>query len=218
MERASNELKNMLTDFMLQEIGQKALDGITYAFVLKSDKDKENYRNYMDIRREATKCGYNMSEIFRVYEVSNGYIFDMEIAVAKQISYLIAKAVNKTNGGKTPVKDFIKDYPERRRKSDMVGLARYVKSCYDKRETTIEVALFSRNSTPKITITGVGQNKEMLAIKYNAFAIRHWDIESVNKNLLIPAKIRIARMEPCEILPSKTGVKFKLYIESIYDY
>lgn len=218
MGKASTELINMMTEFLIHEIGTKALDGITYTFVLKEEREKESYRKYMDIRKEANNCGYTMDEAFRVYEVNNGFIFDMDLSVAKKISYELAKAVNKTNGGVTPVKDLIGNGPDKRRKSDMVGLAKYVKSKFDNNENIIEVALFSRNSTPRITITCVGQNNEMLAIRYNAYAIRHWDIELINKNLLIPAGIRIARLEPCEVLPSKTGVKFKLYLEPISNY
>ncbi len=218
MGKASTELINKMTEFLIHEIGCKALDGITYAFVLKNEKDRETYRNYMEIRKEATKCGFSMDEAFRVYEVNNGYIFDMDLSVAKKITVELSKAVNKTNGGKTPVKDLIGDSPDRRRKSDMVGLAKFLKSKYDNNEMTVELALFSRNSTPRITITCVGQNNEMIVIKYNAYAIRHWDIELINKNLLIPAGIRISMLEPCEILPSKTGVKFKLYLEPISSY
>lgn len=218
MGQASTELINSMTEFLIYEIGSKSIDGITYAFVLKNDKDKESYRKYMDIRKEASKCGYSMDEAFRVYEVSNGYIFDMDLSVAKKISYELAKAVSKTNGGATPVRDMIGNSPDKRRKSDMVGLAKYVKSRFDANQDIVEVALFSRNSTSSINVTCVGQNNEMLVIKYHAYAIRHWDIEMVNKNLLIPAGIRISRLEPCEVLPSKTGVKFKLYLEPISNY
>lgn len=214
MGKVSSELINMLTDFLINEIGSKSLDGITYSMVTKQSKDEENYKRYMEIRKEAQKCGFAHDEVFRVYEVSNGYIFDMDMSVVKKISYELSKAVSKTNGGQTPVGDLIGNNPEKRRKSDMLGLAKYVKSEFDNGNRVVEVALFSRNSTPKITITGIGAKNEMLMVKYNAYAIRHWDIEVVNGSLLIPAGIRIAKIEPCEVLPSKTGVRFKLYLES----
>ena len=215
MGKASNELINMLTDFLINEIGSKSLDGITYAMVIKnSKKDEEDYKRYIGIRKEAQKCGYTQDEVFRVYEVSNGYIFDMDMPVVKKISYELSKAVNKTNGGQTPVGDLIGDSPEKRRKSDMLSLAKYVRTEFNNGNRVIEVALFSRNSTSKITITGIGVRNEMLMAKYNAYAIRHWDIETVNAKILIPIGIRIAKLEPCEVLPSKTGVRFKLYLES----
>jgi len=222
--KVSKELLGMLSDFLIREIGSKSLDGITYALVLK--EDTEDYRDYMEIRKETTKCGFGMNEVFRVYEVSNGYIFDMDMSVAKTISYKLSEAVAKTNGGKTPVKDFIGNNPDKRRNSDMVGLARLIKKKYDSGEMIAEAALFSRNSSPLITVSAILNRKdkngkiheEMVQLKYPAFAIRHWDIESINKHLLIPAKLRIARIEPCEILPSKRGVKFNFYIEPIEEY
>lgn len=215
--KASPELINKMTEFLINEIGSKSIDGITYTMVLKEDKDKEAFKRYMEIRKEAQKCGYSSDEAFRVYEVSNGYIFDMDMSVVKKISRELSKAVSKTNGGQTPISDFIGDKPDKRRKSDMLGLAKYVKSEFDSGNMEVQVALFSRNSTPRIMITGIGPKNEMLTIRYNAYAIRHWDIETINSALLIPAGIRIAKLEPCEVLPSKTGVKFKLYLEPVVE-
>lgn len=216
--KASPELIDKMTAFLINEIGSKAIDGITYTMVLKEDKDKEAYKRYMDIRKEAQKCGYSSDEAFRVYEVANGYIFDMDMSVAKKISYELSKAVNKTNGGQTPVRDLIGDKPDKRRKSDMLGLAKYVKSEFDSGNMELQVALFSRNSTPRIMTTGIGPKNEILTVKYNAYAIRHWDIETINSELLIPAGIRIAKLEPCKVLPSKTGVKFNIYLEPVQAY
>ena len=214
MATASTELINMMTDFFINEIGSKAIDGITYSMVLKKESDREIYNRYMRIRKEAQKCGFTANEVFRVYSVANGYIFDMDLAIAKKISYELTKAVNATNGGATPVGDFIGSMPDERRKTDMMGLAKFVKQSYDSGERVIEVALFNKNSTQRIMVTGIGVNNEMLAVKYNAYAIRPWDLETVNEAMLIPAGIRISAIEPCEILPSKHGVKFKIYIES----
>lgn len=224
MGKVSKELFDMLSDFLIREIGSKSVDGITYALILKEDKD--SYRDYMEIRKEATKCGFGMNEVFRVYEVNNGFIFDMDLSAAKTISYKLSEAVSKTNGGKTPVRDFIGNNPDKRRNSDMVGLARHIKKCYDKGEEIAEAALFSRNSSPLITVSALLKRKDkngkeredIVQLKYPAFAIRHWDIEAINKYLLIPAKIRVAKIEPCEILPSKRGVKFNFYIEAIEEY
>lgn len=215
MGKASSELINMLTEFLICEVGSKAVDGITYTMVLKDKKDEATYKKYMQIRKEAQNCGYSPDETFRVYEVSNGYIFDMDLSVAKKITVELTKAVSKTNGGQTPIKDLIGDNPDKRRKSDIVGLAKYIKKQFDDGKDVVEVALFSRNSTPRIMISAVGAKNEVLIVKYNAFAIRHWDIETVNANLLIPAGIRVAKIEPYEILPSKTGVRFRMYLEPV---
>lgn len=215
MAKFSNNLLNKLTQFLTCEIGSGALSGITYAMALKDDKNKDLHELCKAIKREVKRCGFEDDEVFRIYEVTNGYIYDMDLSVAKKITYEISKVIAKNNDNKTPVGDLIGDRPSKRRKDDMLGLAKFVKKEYDSGNRKIEVALFSKNSVPRIIITGEGPNREMLHIKYNAYAIRHWDIEAVNSSILIPAGIRIARLEPCEILPSKTGVKFILDIEKI---
>lgn len=212
----STNLLNMLSEFLVCEIGSKALSGITYTMLFKrNEKDMELYERYKEIREEAIRCGYQNGEVFRIYEVQNGYILDMDLSVTKRISLEISKAVANINNGQTPVKDFIGDNPEDRRKNDMIRLARYVKQEYDKGNEVIEVALFSRNSVPRILITGKTKSGESVTVKYNAYALRHWDLENINSAILIPEGTRIARMEPIEILPSKTGVSFKLYVEEI---
>lgn len=213
MGNASKEMMNLLTTFLVCEIGSKSLDGITYTMVTKEPKDKENLEKYMAIRDEVTKCGFNQDEVFRVYEVSNGYIFDMDLNIAKRITIKLAQAVEKTNGVNVGNGDLIGNSPEKRRKSDMLGLARYIQQEYNAGNDIANVALFSRNSVPHIIISGKTPNGNVVSEKFNAYAIRHWDIETVNAKLLIPAGIRIARIEPYEILPSKTGVKFGMYIE-----
>lgn len=213
MAKFSNELLNKLTEFLVCEIGAKALDGITYAMVLKDDK--QLYERCKDIKREAIKCGYANDEVFRIYAVANGYIMDMDLSVAKKITIELSKAVAKANGNETPVGDLIGEGPSKRRKDDMLGLAKHIKKEYDNGKRVIEVALFSRNSVPRIIVNGIGPDGQLLPIKYAAFAIRHWDLENVNANILIPAGIRIARIEPMEVLPSKTGVSFKLCLEKL---
>lgn len=213
MAKFSSELLNQLSEFLVCEIGGKAIDGITYTMLLKDNaKDKEAYKRYMDIKQEILKCGYSADEIFRVYEVNNGYIFDLDLKTAKQITYQLSKAVAKQNGGESPVGDLIGDRPEQRRKRDMVALARYIKECYDKGETEVQVALFSKNSTNKIMVTGIGSDGSKIAVTYKAFAIRHWDIEKLNSQLLMHAGIKVYSIQPCEILPYKTGVSFTFRI------
>lgn len=207
-------MMNLLTEFLVCEIGSKALDGITYSMVTKEPKDKEDFKRYMEIRDEVTKCGFGTDEIFRVYEVSNGYIFDMDLNIAKRITMSLAKAVEKTNGVTVGNGDLIGNSPEKRRKSDMLGLAKFMQSEFSSGNSNVEVALFSRNSVPHIIISGKAPDGRLITVKYNSYAIRHWDIEVINAKLLIPAGIRISRIEPCEILPSKTGVKFIMCLEA----
>lgn len=214
MAEFSKKLLDMLTEFMVCEVGSKAVDGITYTLLLKNNKDKEEIDRYLDIKHEAIKCGYNNNEVFRVYEINNGFIFDMDIATAKQITAEIVKTLNKNNAGIQNT-DLINNMPDKRRKKDMIALGRYLKEEYDNGKREVEVALFSKNSTNRIIINGKNSSGEPVAIKYNAYAIRHWDIELINEKLLIPAGFRVSRIQPCEILPSKTGVNFIFTMESL---
>ena len=219
MAEFSKELLDMMTEFMICEVGARVLDGITYTMLLKNNKkDMEIYERYMTIKREVLKCGYTNDEILRVYEVSNGYIFDMDLRTAKQITAELAKSVAKANGGQTPAGELIKDMPDQRRKRDIVALAKYLKSEYDKGNRQFEVALFSKNTTTRIVINGKGPNGEPISLRYNAYAIRHWDIETVNEKFLIPSGFRVKRIQPCEIFPSKTGVSFIFTLESMDEY
>lgn len=215
MAKFSTALLNKLTEFLVCEIESDALGGKTYTLITKEDKDKEKYRNYMEIKKEALECGYSNDQVFRVYELSNGYIFDMDLSVAKKITIELSKSVSKANNGETPVGDLIGNRPEERRRSDMIRLGNYIKKCAEQGQYVTEVALFSKNSVPKIVITGKGPKGESLVLRYQSYAIRHWDIEAVNTNILIPSGIRISRLEPAEILPSKTGVRFIIHIEKI---
>ena len=106
MAKFSNELLNRLTEFLICEIGEKALSGITYVLLLK-EKDKETYERYKGIKDEVIKCGYKNGEVFRVYDVPNGYILDLDLSVAKKITEKLSEAVAKTNNGATPAGDLI---------------------------------------------------------------------------------------------------------------
>lgn len=215
MGKISKELINQLTEFLVSEIGSKSLDGITYAIFTKDTRDKESVERYMKIREESIKCGYDKDELFRVYEINNGYIMDMDIGVAKKITFELSKAVAKANNNSTPVGDIIGENPNKRRMEDMVRLGKYAKQQFEEGNNILDVALFSRNSVPRIIINAIGPNGENLPIKYNGYSIRHWDLESLNKNILIKQGLRIAKIETIEVLPSKTGVRFKLYTEAV---
>lgn len=210
MGKFSNKLLNQLSEFLVCEIGGKAIDGITYTMLLNNNKkDMERYTRYNAIRVEAIQnCGFAPDEILRCYEVPNGYIFDMDMKTAKQITIELSKAVANANGNTTPVGDLIGDSPEQRRKRDMYALGRYLKTMYDSGNKEVQVALFNKNSTDRIMVTGVDKNGKKIAMAYKAYAIRHWDIEQINALVLMPAGIRVASIQPCEILPFKTGVSF----------
>ena len=201
----SKELVDGLTSFLVTNIESKALDGITYVMAFKNDK--EFIERCKEIKEAAIANGFGTDECFRVYEVVNGYIFDMDLSVAKYLTQKLYQAVKKGDA------DLIGDRPEKRRREDMKKMAKYCKSQYDKGITTFEVALFSRNAVPKIVVSGTdSSNHKGVVLNYNAFAIRHWDIEEINSSLLVPMGLRITKIKPCEILPPKTGVRFEITV------
>lgn len=216
MAEISTNLLNMLTEFVICEIGGKAMDGVTYTLLFKDkQKDMTVYNRYQAIRKEALKCGFSGTDVFRVYEVSNGYIMDMDLAVEKQIASKMMDAIGKIDGSNTQGSDVVGDIPEQRRKKDMISLAKYLKQNFDMGKKSLEVALYNRNSSNRIIISGKLSTGESVGIRYNAYAVRHWDLETINAKLLIPAGFRISRIKPCEILPSKTGVSFVITMESM---
>lgn len=206
------ELLDGLTDFLITEIESRSLNGITYAMAFTSDK--ELIEKCQKIKENALKSGFKAEEVFRVYQLTNGYIFDMDLSVAKYLTQKLTVAVQKNMGVEVPTTDLIGDGPEKRRREDMQNLAKFCKSQYEKGIMTFEIALFSRNKVPRIVINGSdsakGNNGKSVILTYNAYAIRHWDIEEINTHLLVPAGVCITKIRPCEILPSKTGVRFEI--------
>lgn len=209
MGKFSKKLMDLLSEFLVCEIGSKAIDGITYTLLLKDNKvDMNSFKRYQSIRKEVFDCKFSSDEVLRCYEVSNGYIFDMDLSTAKQITFELSKAVASMNGNKTPVGDLIGQIPEKRRAKDMNELAKLVKELYNKGERECTVALFNKNSTNRIRVTAIDKSNKKIVVEYKAFAIRHWDIESINSQILMPEGIKIDSIQPCEILPHKTGVSF----------
>lgn len=215
MGEINKNLLNMLTEFIVCEVGSKVLDGITYTLLLKdNENDRANIERYKKIKIEAANCGFVSNEVFRVYEVGNGFIFDLDISIAKMITAQLAKSAVKERG-KNESADLIKDLPEQRRKKDLIALSKYLVKQIDNNKREVEVALFSKNTTNKIVINAMAKSGEAVAVMYNAFALRHWDIELLNAKLLIPQGLRVSRIQPYEVLPSKTGVSFLMTLEKM---
>ena len=214
MAEISKELLGKLTEFLTVEIESKALDGITYVLALKdNESDREDIEKYKAIRTCATKCGFGPNEAFRAYELSNGYIFDMDLVIAKQITILLSQKVAKQNNNKTPIGDIIGDSPEQRRREDMVKLAKKCVNEFKDGHKVFDVALFSRNSVPRIVVSGTDpKSGKSSVVTYDAYAVRHWDIEEINCKFLAKEGIRIAKIEPCEVIPTRTGVRFRLHL------
>lgn len=204
----SKELMEELSIFLMQYVDCKALDGITYAMVLSNQPaDADRLKQLMEIKKKVMDAGFPDEAVFRCYKLSNGYVFDLDINVAKAITAKLAEKVAAANGGRTPAGDLIGQNPERRRQQDMEKLAKSCIDNFNKGIRKLEVALFSRNNVPRITINGHDDAGNPKLVIYDAYAIRHWDLEAVNTMYLAPRGVRIQSIVPCEILPSKTGVR-----------
>lgn len=208
-EVAAPTWKSLQTDlarFCMDFLGAKVQDGITYVLLREEDKNKERFDRLSTIRRQLSEMGKAENEVFRVYKVSNGYIFDIDLKTARDITAQLAMA---ELGSKT---DLIGNLPEKRRAEDIERLAKSCVSWYKKGVTVVEVALFSRNSVPRINITGKdAKTKQPKLVTYEAYAVRHWDIDTVNQ-LLAKNGIRIMSVDTHEILPSETGLRVTLHI------
>lgn len=206
------ELSNELRNFLCEAIGSKILDGITYALVSSSNKEK--IAEYSKIRDLANKDGLDSSQLFRVYKVSNGYVFDMDLSTAKQITKTI---MNGEENSKNVINDdYIERNPNERKKRDLNRLHKLCVNSFKAGTKEVEVALFSRNTANKIMISAKDKNtRENVVIQYEAFALRHWDIEMFNSEYLSKSKLRVRTLSTCEILPTNTGIRFILELERL---
>jgi len=222
MKQMSKKLKDMLSEFVIREVGAKVLDGITYTFVESTDKEK--YKEYNVIREEATDNGFGGKEIIRVFKVSNGYIYDLDIDIAKAIAQELYKVVAKDNKlsineSENPNFRIIGETPKKRRIEEIEKISKYILNKARNGEMDFEVALFSRNKTNQIIINGIdGDSGDRISIRYNAYALRHYDLEIVNERYLIPAGYRVCNVKPLEILPSKTGVSFNIRVQTMEEF
>ena len=215
MEGLNAELMNGLTDFLLSEVGEKVLHGISYTLCQKKDSNKAKIDKYLKLRHDLSQAGIGENEIFKVNEVSNGYIFDLDLKEAIWLTQKISESVARNNNGDTPTGDFnIASLANERHREDLERLKNKVIRAARNGIGCVELALFSRNKTSSIVVTGkdAANNKVEISIKYDAFAIRHTDMTELNRDFLEQAGLRVTTAKVYEILPSETGVRFKLNI------
>ena len=211
----SKKLMNMLSEFIVRELGASVLQGVTYSFFLNDDKEAEDlYAHYMKIKDEAIECGFSSDEVIRSYSVSNGHIIDVDMKYAKGVLIEVSKATAIANGDETYV-DRVGNKPEERRQNDFRHMAKFLKKSVEERNREVEVVLFSKASANRTAITGVGPRKEPILIRYNAYGLRVDDIETMNELMLIPAGFRVSTVQACEILPNAKGCVFILTMEEV---
>lgn len=216
IEKLSKEVVEGLTDVMLNVIGGKAYDGITYAMYNGSaENDKKVVAQVNAIREEIKKEGFEPNNFIKLIKAPNGVIFDMDLQVSREINNALAQIVAKKTGNQQLAQiDLTSDGPLKRRKQDFELLVKYIISESKKGNNVVSVALFSRNYVPKIVYTAKNAKKEDVKVTINSFAIRYWDIEAVNE-LLITQGYRIVNVKIGEILPTKTGVRFEIQVAKL---
>lgn len=211
IEKLDGKIKESIAMFLVESIGEKAYDGITYALLNKSsEEDKNKIVEYNDIRKQIEEQGMESSQFIQALQVPNGVIFDLNIIVAKEITHEVAKMVGQATGGKLGGDvDLINDGPLKRREEDIEELARYLARQAKEGKNTVEIALFSRNFTNKIVYTAKDKSGKDIQVKLHAYAVRHWDIPVIS-NRLMSMGYKITGAKAGEILPSKTGVRFTI--------
>lgn len=208
----TTELLNKVQTFYMQEIADGVLDGMTYALLLNTDKVK--IQNYLTLKEYIKNEGYSDSAILRAFSLSNGYIFDMDLAVAQRIAIKILKASYKECDRDVDFISEVKSIPQARKKTDMLRLANKCLKELGDGNREFYIALYSKNSSPYIKLTGT-QNGLPVKVTYDSYALRHFDLTDINTHYLCEKGARISKIEPCEILASRTGVKFRIVIERI---
>lgn len=209
-EKVSEELLNKLEGFFVNSIAEKVCDGVTYIMIFENEK--RLFETYNKIRDEVDKLGYDKRSLFRVYQFSNGYVFDMDLSVS---IHLANKIMQENIQDVKDTRPDMSDAIRQKRKNSMIALARYCVSQKEKGIEKFDVALYSRNSVPKIIITGKDSKGNNIMLNYKAFALRHWDIDTVSNDLLLPKGLRISKIEPCEILPARNGVRFTIHLAEV---
>lgn len=225
LEQLNPETMVELINFLLETIGPKVYDGITYALTIGDSKEDQRVIHTMDaIKNEIVTSGLTLKDYFQAYKVSNGYIWDLSMELTKALTHVIAKEIAKDATQEDQyiaTVDLINEGPKKRRLSDIESLANYIVKQMQTANTTadkgkqkvVNIALFSRNSVPKITFTAKDGKGESVKVDINAYALRHTDLVDVN-NLLLNQGYAIASINMGEILPSKTGVRVSLVIKS----
>lgn len=215
MAKFSEQLLSMLCDFLVNEIGSKALYGITYTMLIKGNSaDEEKFERYMEIRREATNCGYEASQVFTVTSVANGWVFDLDIKTAKQIIVELSKTICKDSKEIIRAEELIRSEPDKRLKHDMDDLInKIVRECnLNKNEFTF--AIYSKNTTPVITFKSrsggiVGSSK------VDAYALRSSDLDRRMVIEIMKKGVCLNNISVRSILPSKTGVLCTAYFKRV---
>ena len=197
------EIMNLLTNFIVTQIDQKVLQGISYIIVSKTEANKDKIKQFDGIRARLTELGVDTKEQFKVYDVNTAKIYEVDLNTCITITERLAKAVGDNSGNLSSYS--ISATANQRRQADIDRLVNFcIKRAKEGKEHS-DIALFSKNNVDRIHISGKLNGKDA-ALQYEAFALRHTDIADVNRKLA-DSHIQISNILIHEALPSMTGVR-----------
>ena len=206
-------MTNSLSEFLCDELGEKVLKGISYIVVSKADSNRKKVEKLDNLRRSLSKNGVPDNKVFRRYELLNGYIYDMELDEAIDLTIAITSSM--AEQGKLEQKyigDFgIRNIAISRKVEDLQLLCRKCVEGVRKGKSEMDFVLFSRNRSPQVVITGKdAYTGAKIAIKYDSFALRHTDVEELNREYLKLHGLIVTKVIVHEIVPGSRGVLFTL--------
>ena len=210
-ERTEKEIMNLLTEFLVINIDEKVLQGISYIIVQKNDANTAKIKKYDQVRARLTELGVPENEQLRRYDVNTAVVYEIELKTAITITEKLSVAV-----GATQTTDFgISRTSIERQQEDIKRLAQLCVKKAQRGIAEFDICLFSKNKVDKINITAKDSGTgKMMAVTYDAFALRHTDILAVN-TVLASCGLKIARVLMHEAVPSMTGVRATLGIVSV---
>ena len=203
----SDDAVGKLAEVICTDIHTNIVKGVTYILLEEKPNTKVRLDMYMGLRREIDSEGFKPDEVFRVYKVSNGYVFDME----QEIAVSITKAIMQKSGSlddknMRAVLNSVVERSKVRREKEMKRLAALFYKAYKAGKTSLEVLLFGKNEVGKVIIT-VKDGKDDYVITYPSFMLRPSDMQSVNEEYLIKSGIRIKSIETGEIVGTNRGLR-----------
>lgn len=203
----SDDAVGKLAEVVCTDIHTNIVKGVTYILLEEKPNTKVRLDMYMGLRREIDSEGFKPDEVFRVYKVSNGYVFDMEPEIAVSITKAIMqKSGSLDDKNMRAVLNSVVERSNVRREKELKRLAALCYKAYKAGKVSLEVLLFGRNEVGKVIIT-VKDGKDDYVITYPSFMLRPSDMQSVNEEYLIKSGIRIKSIETGEIVGTNRGLR-----------
>ena len=141
----SDDAVGKLAEVICTDIHTNIVKGVTYILLEEKPNTKVRLDMYMGLRREIDSEGFKPDEVFRVYKVSNGYVFDMEPEIAVSITKAIMqKSGSLDDKNMRAVLNSVVERSKVRREKELKRLAALCYKAYKAGKTSLEVLLFGK--------------------------------------------------------------------------